>query len=282
MNSLVDENEYNYNRDKFNYHIQDIKISQPNKIYKLIETIHPVTSLFIKNIHDYEFNNEINTNHVNSIYNELTNSDDPFMIGYFTIIQCDDENNKLYLLDGHHRKQALLRIMEYNKDSIYIDKIYIEIKLYHVSKKDCKQVEELYNKINNVKPYMIKTNEDIIRNIISRLSKITSFKNGLHSYKNNDTDGNFPYYNINKFTNILRTKLKDREDSDNVNEDVIVDKILEFNEICENLNIYELFNIDISTYNNKKFMYDKKLSKLRNVGFYLRTAPYNNKWYDTL
>ena len=113
--------EYTYNREKFNYHIHGVNYIKPSQKYGNIETIHPITSLFIKNIHDYHFNNEIIESHVNNIYTKILNDDDRIIIGSFTVIQCYDDNNNLYLIDGHHRKEALIRIMNDNKDNIYID-----------------------------------------------------------------------------------------------------------------------------------------------------------------
>jgi hypothetical protein len=272
---------YSYNRDKFNYHIHGINYTKPSKKYGNIETIHPVTSLFIKNIHDYHFNNYVIEEHVNDIYTKILNDDDKIIIGNFTVIQCYDDNNNLYLIDGHHRKEALIRIMNENQDSVYIDSIYIEVKLYHVSTKDSKEVNELYEKINNVKPYMLKNKDDIVRDIMSRLNCNTAFNKGLREYQTNTVAGCFPYYNKNKFINILRQKL---EKMDCIDVEKIVNDITTFNNHCASLSKCKLFSISEDTYIKKKKEYDTKFSKMLNIGpdgFYLR-SKYGENWFNCI
>lgn len=269
---------YTYTRDKLNYHIQSIQYSKPSVNYGLIELIHPVTSLFIKNIADYEFNNEINLDHVNKIYKGIMEDEDKMIIGHFSVVQCEDDN-KLYLIDGHHRKQALLKIMNENSDNVYLDSIYIEVKIYHVKTLKCDATYKLYERINNVKPYMIKTLDDTIRYIMDKLEGYTHFYKGFKTYSNNNAKGSFPYYNKNKFINQLKKKLELKTD---INADIIVEHIINFNKHCNTLSITELFKITQVKYNNNKTLYDKKYERMLNIGtdigFFLR-SPYGELWH---
>ena len=267
---------YNYTREKFNWHIQTIKYAKPSKTYGLIEVIHPVTSLFIKNIADYEFNNEINLAHVNNLYDEIMNDEDKMIIGNFSVVQCND-TDKLYLIDGHHRKQALLKIMNEKSDVVYLDSIYIEVKIYHVDTLKSEATYELYRRINNVKPYMIRTLDDIIRYIMNKLEGYTNFYKGLKAYKTNDTKslGTFPYYNKNTFINQLRNKLKDKTD---INADNIVENIITFNNHCDTLTITELFKLSSTQFENNFNKYNKKYEKSNKLKFFLRT-PYGEMWH---
>lgn len=275
MNEQYDE-DYKYTRDKLNNNTLNIQYSKPSKTYGLIEVIQPVTSKFIENIHDFVFNNKIDDKHVDNIYNEILQDEDKIIIGCFSVIQCDEEDNKLYLIDGHHRRQALLKILNNNQDSIYIDSISIEIKLYHVEKLNSDKTFNLYKKINNVKPYMIKTNEDVIREIIDKLVNYTNFNKCLKICADNKIKCNFPYVNRNEFISLLSHILKDRID---INSNEIINNIINFNDYCKTLNVCELFQIDYTKYDKYKISYDKKYDKVKKLNCFLKT-PYGEKnWH---
>jgi len=276
--NILNNYEYeNYKREIFNNHIMKILYTKPSKKYKMIETIHPITSKFIMNIKDYLFNNTINYEHVNEIYKQILNDDDKEIIGNFTVIQCDDNNN-IYLLDGHHRKTALLKIINENNDRFYFDNnnITIEIKLYHVPNLESHLVEELYNKINNVKPFTIKTKDDKVRIIMSKLNEVEAFKKGLHSYKNNNVIGCAPYYNINKFINQLRELINNNEYDYLDNLDIIVNRIIDFNTKCSKLKLNKLFGLPKDSKANTT-NYKKKLLKMKTINFYL-CSTYGKTW----
>jgi hypothetical protein len=275
MNELFIDNN-NYTRKKFNNHIQLINYTRPSNKYKLIEVITPVTSLFLKNINDFVYNNTLNEEHINCIYNNLLKDEDKNIIGNFTVVQCDEEDNKLYLLDGHHRKEALKKIMYNNQDIVYIDNILIEIKLYHVNKINSDLTFELYEKINNVKPYQIKLKEDYVREIMSKLEEYEPFNKCLKMYQDNTRIGNFPNYNKNIFINKLNISLLSMS---NIDTNKIVCKLIEFNESCCKLDIYKLFNVNKQNLNINKDI-TIKYNKVKKCNFYLRT-PFGENW-DTI
>jgi hypothetical protein len=269
---------YFYNRELFNIFYHEILFKYPyNEKYGSVEVIKPITSIFIRKISDYYFNNTINQDHVESIYNNIIENNKTIIYNPFKVIQCTDEDNKLYLIDGHHRKEALYKIMNNNKH-IDIDNININIEIYYVKTKDCIEAHELFKEINNTKPYSIKTNDDIILNIIYILEKNAAFNKGLKTYTNNITNykGNFPYYSKNYFINQLRDIFKNKTD---INPQLIADKIIKFNENCAKLKTSILFN-NVNSSNYEKFK-KKKQKCINNNGFYLKT-DYGSKWIDEL
>jgi hypothetical protein len=276
MDATQYDEDYSYTREKLNNNTLSIQYSKPSKTYGQIEVIHPVTSKFINNIHDYVYNNKINDKHVENIYNDILQDEDKIIIGCFSVIQCDREDNKLYLIDGHHRRQALLKILQNNKDNIYIDSISIEIKLYHVEKLNSDKTFNLYKKINNVKPYMIKTNEDVIREITEKLVNYTNFNKCLKICPDNKTKCNFPYFNRNEFVSLLSYKLSDRTD---INSEEIVNNIISFNDYCRTLPICELFQITSVKYEKHKTMYDKRYAKVKTLNCFLKTPYGEQNWH---
>lgn len=68
--------------------------------------------LFINNTKNWAFNREINEAHIKNLQDELETSKNPFFVG--TIKIAIDSENRIRILDGQHRAEALRRVLKSN------------------------------------------------------------------------------------------------------------------------------------------------------------------------
>jgi hypothetical protein len=149
------------------------------------------TPLFVKFIKEYAYNNAINPDHVTYLATEIKKTH--CVIGNFTTVEL--ENHDIYLLDGHHRLTALKRLSD-------ADLAQVELTIFNY-KSDViasTRTMDLFNTINNVKPYNInfQINNDCVV-IITQLKRLDpGFKSGI---RDNESG-------LVMFPNILESKFK--------------------------------------------------------------------------
>ena len=165
-------------------------------------------SEFCNNIEEYKHNNILNIEHINNLKKTLK-KEKIILTSDFTVI-LSKETNKIFLLDGHHRLQALKSL--YMNDEI--QNLNYIVRLYEMKNDEDPRIIELFEKINNTKPF--KTNIEISRsssNIFIKLKKTYP-----KVFKNTGIRSNFPYINEYKFTEKLKSILirMDRIDDENI------------------------------------------------------------------
>lgn len=161
-----DENEY-YSESESNYELSETSIkklkitnSLSNSLKELVKNntklkIYCLTKKqkiinILENINDYTFNNKLDDSHLKNLKNNF--SDESLLLSTFICFKTLNDGS-YYLLDGHHRKKIILE-----ND---IEKCPETI-LFHVYEFTClddPKIEELFDEINNTKPY----NKDIIK-----------------------------------------------------------------------------------------------------------------------
>jgi hypothetical protein len=122
---------------------------------------------FVENIKSYTFNNELNEPHILDIYNKINKPKAHFIDGVFSVINCN-ETNELYLIDGHHRLEALKEMMTTSctKTCNKLNQFDITIHLYETDNVDSQNTLNLYHRLNNLKPYDINKNNDKTRQLV--------------------------------------------------------------------------------------------------------------------
>lgn len=265
---------YSYTRDDLLNDIPDIQIIP----YRLSNDLHseiilPNSSAFIENIPEYFKNTKLNESHINSITESIIK--DNIIIGDFSAVQCREENNRIYLIDGHHRKEALSKLT-INQ----LDNIKIKLMLYHVDKIDSDKTYSLFCKINNVKPHaLIKRYTHDAREVVHRLQQQhRGFYKGLVKARSNTSIVNKPRININIFINDVEEYLKKKKI---YNIEDIVSKIISYNNNIEKKQYHTIYMYDPHKYIDpvKKCRYIKLKKQMKDdySGFYMST-PYGENW----
>tara|TARA_B100000963_G_C22518672_1_gene621955 strand:- start:122 stop:922 length:801 start_codon:yes stop_codon:yes gene_type:complete len=103
---------------------------------------------FIDNIITWTYNNPLDINHVKSIKKQVMES--PFLTGVFSVVKL--QNDKVYLIDGHHRHQALKEL--YTEGKLEED-IPLEIHCYESDTIKSDNTLELFYKLNHTKPFKV-------------------------------------------------------------------------------------------------------------------------------
>ena len=101
-------------------------------------------SQLCKIAYHHPFNRKLNKTHIEEIKNGIIQ--DEMLTSTIKLIV--DKNDDVYLLDGHHRYNALLSLNKKSKDAFQMD-LYIEV--YNVNEHDDENVVELFKKANNIK-----------------------------------------------------------------------------------------------------------------------------------
>jgi len=111
----------------------------------------------LKNVDDYTFNNNLNSKHLESLQKNF--SDKSILINNFTCFKTKNDDT-YHLLDGHHRRKIILdNDIEKCPDLVIFT-------VYYFDSTDDPKIEELFDEINNTKPY----NKDIVK-IARRITK---------------------------------------------------------------------------------------------------------------
>ena len=111
---------------------------------------------FIENIITWTYNNPLNLKHVKKIKEQLLK--EPFLTGVFSVVKLN--NDKVYLIDGHHRHRALLEL--YTEGKLDED-IPVEVHCYESDTIKSQKTINLFQKLNHTKPFQV----DIEINILA-------------------------------------------------------------------------------------------------------------------
>lgn len=157
---------------------------------------------FITSIKPWTFNQPLKRKHIQKIKMELEK--EPFLMGVFTVIQL--KNDRLFLLDGHHRAQALCELY----DNGFEHKIGIEVHCYQGDYINSKSTSSLFQKINNTKPFrMGPLVTDIVIRIINYLE--VNFPKAI---KNGRTRSQCPYIHKKSLNDCLYQTLNEMDSID--------------------------------------------------------------------
>lgn len=242
------------------------------------ELILPKNTKFILDIPEYFNNTSLSNEHIQQIAESIKK--DSVLIGDFIAVQCVEENDTIYLIDGHHRKEALniLTIAQ-------LENIKIKLTLYHVDRIDSDKTYKLFCNINNVKPHAVtKRYTHDAREIVDKLQKQhQGFYKGLVKSRSNTSKVNKPRININIFINDVENYLKKKR---MYNIEAIVAKLILYNDSIERKQYHTIFMYDSNKYisSSKKDKYIKLKNQMKYDynGFYMST-PYGENWkYDKL
>ena len=121
----------------------DAKIIRKDYIIYLF----PDCQKFLEKIKPWCFNQPTNRDHINNIKLEINN--EPCLTGVFTVIQLED--GKIYLLDGHHRQQAMIELYKEDFDV----PIEITVHCYKSDTINSSRTSSLFHKLNNTKPFSV-------------------------------------------------------------------------------------------------------------------------------
>jgi hypothetical protein len=165
--------------------------------------------------------------------------------GIFTLVS---QNNQLYIIDGQHRHQALMKAIE--KDCCHTD-IPIICVIYDVVEDS--EIIDLFKKVNNTKPLDPKETPDaVIMFAIKELGKL--YSNAIHFDKNKTV---YPY--------ILAKELKDKLSTikfNNISSQELYKKIKQINNKYSRMPIKNIPNIRTN-------ITIGAVNKARQSGFYL-------------
>lgn len=123
--------------------ISDINRIDSNDNYELYKVD---LRRFVSTIDDWDYNRKKNPKHITELKQNYPN-----IIGDFIVVRCKYDNNKLLLIDGQHRRDAIIELFQ--TDPTLNGKGYV--KVFNVDTKN--DIAMLFKKINNVMP--VKINE---------------------------------------------------------------------------------------------------------------------------
>lgn len=214
---------------------------------------------FIKLIRPWTFNNPLNDEHIEKIFQQLKK--EPFLTGVFTVLCLEDKS--LVLIDGHHRYHALMQLYQEGFD----DTIFLEVHCYQSDRIESDRTISLFSKLNNTKPFQPDLPIIIMTiNIIKKLKDL--FPNVIKSGK---TRANFPNILEEELNDLLQNKLKKIKLP---LENRIIKKIINLNNEYKNI-----AKSIISS--NKKRNWEKSKIRLERTGCYLGIVPIN-EWINKL
>lgn len=235
------------------------------------QIILPAKSTVILDIPEYFNNPELKDDHITQLVEGLRKDNE--LVGEFILVQCTEQNDAIYLIDGHHRKQAFHRL---TIDEV--EKLKIRFVLYYVDKIESDLTYNLFCKINNVKPQsIIKKYHSDARYIIKQLKeKHTGFKYGLVEPRINCSTVNLPKLNINNFLIEVESYLKKRKI---YNIDHIVNIFIKFNDSLINRQYHTLFCYPRGKNKGLKHSYETKKEKMRALNFFM-SSPLGLNWMN--
>lgn len=242
------------------------------------EIILPKNSKFIIDIPEYFNNTSLSDDHINQLSESIIK--DSVLIGDFIAVQCVEEDDDIYLIDGHHRKAALTKLT-----APQLENVKIKLTLYHVDKIESDLTYKLFCNINNVKPHAVnKRYTHDAREIVDKLQKQhQGFYKGLVKSRSNNSKVNKPRININSFINNVENYLRKKK---KYNIEDIIANLISYNDSIEKKKYHTIFMYDINKNISlsQKEKYVKLKTQMKDVynGFYMST-PYGENWiYDKL
>lgn len=219
---------------------------------------------FIDNIKYYLFNNKLNNDHINEIYNAIKNN--PQIDGVFSVVYCN-ETDELFLIDGHHRLEALKKLITEDNTSTdnRLNQFDITIHLYKTDNITSKNTLKLYHRLNTVKPFNIdKTIYNNRQLIISNLINI--YPNCFKTKRKHEVRK--PYIDIDKFSEKLISKL---EKDLNLDYEIIVKYIYNINKKLSKKSKTELYFNYKDSNETEKQKFTKYFNTANTKNFYLGT-----------
>ena len=156
----------------------------------------------IENIEPWTFNNPLDEKHVKSIKEQLIET--PALMGVFTIIKLS--NNQLYLLDGHHRHQALKLLFEEN---LVEEPIEIEVHCYETDTIDSPSTMNLFKKLNNTKPFSVD-----IRIQVLTLRIIDFMEKNYNNAIRDNTKKTYPFIRKKELNDALQSRIRHTQNFD--------------------------------------------------------------------
>jgi hypothetical protein len=150
----TDDETKDENKNEESDNEEEISQSPINRFGKLLDLINGKkyrgglykisVSQLCKIAYHHPFNRKLNKTHIEEIKNGII--EDEMLTSTIKLIV--DRNDDVYLLDGHHRYNALLSLNKKSKEAFDMS-LYIEV--YNVNEHDDEEVVELFKKANNIK-----------------------------------------------------------------------------------------------------------------------------------
>ena len=210
------------------------------------------TKKFINYIQEWTYNNPVNNEHVQNIKKALIKH--PHLTGVFSIIKLD--NGTHHFIDGHHRARALKEIYKDNPEF----QINITVHCYFSDTLDSEKTVELFNRLNNTKPFKpvikyVEVTIDIIKKIKINFPKIL---------RNTPVKSQYPYVHEPTLSSKIQDKLKSI--GSDVSTSDILCKFLKYDEKIK-LNLDEFIKIHRGFKNKSRF--EKDIEKANKAACYL-------------
>ena len=185
--------------DYFSSNDEDIP-SQFNIIDKIIDKINDdmyivkLTAREIVDTSNWCYNREINDERVQELYdyfiNNVNKNDNMSPIWMFqAIYDSKSEGNKIYILDGQHRKKVLTKyLLEYDENMNFNATYYCTIyNINYCESVNKKKAIELFKKINNNRQFKEEElPDDFIAELVDVISYDSVLKFGIKIKDNND------------------------------------------------------------------------------------------------
>ena len=171
---------------------------------------------FVANITEYAYNNPINKEHVTYLSDEIAKS--KLVIGPLSTVEIID--NKIRLLDGHHRLHALKKLEPEVLDML-------EILVFNYKCSNRQEIMNFFHRLNTVKPFSlidITGDKDCLYIIDTLKRKNPGFTKCI---KDNSTRVNWPNIMEKTFKLQLQARLKALVNYDVTN---VIEQILIFND----------------------------------------------------
>lgn len=216
----------------------------------------PDYKTFLEVANPYCYNQSIDKNHVKQIMKQYIKNSDNVEGMFICII---DEYGKIYLLDGHHRYAALQKAYNKKGDNLTV-KMYV--KVYYIDTIDGPESRELFNRINNVKPF--RNDKNITRHIHNIITKLKD----RYDNRIRDKPSKVPNIQISTINNAFREKFRNIT---NINEDQI------FNDIKQKNNKLKTQTYDDIKKLNKNIT-QTQYNRMKNYNFFLSVLS-PDKWF---
>lgn len=155
---------------------------------------------FIEKIITWTYNNPLDPNHVLAIKNQILEI--PYLTGVFSVVKL--QNDKIYLIDGHHRHQALKELYEEGKLE---EDIPMEIHCYDSDTIKSDKTLEIFYKLNHTKPF--KVGEEITIMTIRIIDFIEEKYSGIIR---DITRKRFPFIRKKTINDSIQKRLKETKD----------------------------------------------------------------------
>ncbi len=226
---------------------------------------------FCKQIKTYGSNLKIDINHVEKLYIDLLQDQEPYFVNHIAIVEynqyeVDNIENLLEVIDGHHRILALQKLFENDPNF----KISIWIRLHYSDHPESQLTRKLFRKYNSLKPFIVDINvSEISSDIIQALNK--KFSDGVYIPIKDDKYVRRPSICKSNINNVIQKQLEKLKKNEKLNIDLDINKIIEkfahYNTLFSSKPI-EWFNDNLNEFNDREI--SSNMYKIANTNkFYL-------------